>query len=335
MSEYRFLTTDKPIPKKTSVVLEKLVSIKENLENLKLEIKGDKISKFSNEEIVEFRKRFKEAYSEYDKANKVESGFTKVEQESIAGRPIDLQCIFINIEIQTLISRITNKIQREEAVRLNKYYKDIDELQNTYLKTYNEIKKETITLKESVITISSLIFMAFTFIQLNFVAFQSSKDYLVLDRIVLFAGINLFLIIGIYSILSMIKSLLSSDLNETKEKILFNKIKVIIIIFVFIFAVSLTLKARVEDKNEKDDKILLKNLQNKIENIDKDKALIEETQKKISNLEEDIKKINIKILNLEDRTLFLEKENIENKRLELKKEVLELNKEIKELKMIK
>lgn len=329
MSSYKLITKDKTIPDKTGVVLDKLNEIKSNLESLRLEIKGNKVTKLSDEKLMEFRVKFKKNYMEYDNANKMEGELTEVEQETIIGRPNDLKCLFLNIEIQTLVSRIANKLQKEEARRLkidqNNVKNETEVIKKSVEKTYEKIEKEAANLKESVITISSLVFTAFTFIQLNFVAFQNSKDYFVLDRLLLFSGINLFLIVGIYCILSMIKTLLTIELDEKKEKQLLENLKIIIFLFSFVFTVSLVLKAR-------EDKFLLKDIQTKVKNIENEKNnySIENIQEKIKSLEVEMNELNIKISNSEKREEHSKNERIklENQKLDLKNELLELKKDI-------
>lgn len=88
---------------------------------------------------------------------------------------------------------------------------DLDKESKKIQEENKKIQKENQNIKESILTISSLVFMAFTFIQLNFTAFNQSAEYTILDRLILFCGINIFLIVAIYTILSMIKSIIRED----------------------------------------------------------------------------------------------------------------------------
>lgn len=298
------LENENVAPKKSNDVTEILNKVKKNLNDLREEIRGDTLSKYSNEELTNFRAKFKKAYSEFDRAKSVEE-LEEDEQKEALKRFEENNHLIIFIEIQSLISRLTNKIQREEAKRLNFKHQEM-------LRANEEIMKDSNTLKESVITISSLVFTAFTFIQLNFVAFQNSKDYLVLDRIILFSGVNLFIIIGIYSILSMIKNLLSYNQKQNNNDLTNCTIISIFFILVFIFGASLWIKKSHET-------IIAGNYKSK-------------TEKKLIELSNEIDKINnnkitdlkSKIKNIEIQINELEKQNniIENKRLKLKEELL-------------
>lgn len=206
-------------------LLEKLEKLNFDLKTFREKIKGEEINKYSIEKL---REELDAYINEYDKIKDEDMGLL-MKDTNFERMPISAQILLISLEIQAFINRIAHKI--------NNY--DNKNLQKSYKKIQNEGEK----IKESVITISSLVFTAFTFIQLNFVAFQNSKDYTVLDRIILFSGINLFIIIGIFTILTMIKTLLSSEYDQEKEQNLKKTIKVISLIFAIIFLFALGIKA--------------------------------------------------------------------------------------------
>lgn len=206
-------------------LLKKLEKVNEDLKNFREKIRDKKINNYT---VTDLKKEFDKYIDEYDKI-KEEEMMSLMKNTNFDQMQISAQILLISLEIQAFINRIAHKI--------NNY--DNKKLQNSYTK----LQKEGDKIKESVITISSLVFTAFTFIQLNFVAFQNSKDYTVLDRIILFSGINLFIIMGIFTILTMIKTLLSSEYNQEKEQKLKRTIIIIALIFSIIFFFTLGIKA--------------------------------------------------------------------------------------------
>lgn len=310
--KYKLLKHDEPIPEKTNIVLIKFEKIKEELDELKAKIKSEKILEFSDEQIKIFREKFKEVYQKYDNAKKIENNLNIEEQKNIIEkRPIDLQVIILNIDIQTLISRITNKIQREEARRIKERY-----------------RIETLTLKENILAISSLVFTAFTLIQLNFVAFQHSNSYSILDRIILFSGINIFVILGIFTIFCMIKSLIDKEENKLgnkkkslKKTELFVIVTIILILSV-IFGVSLWIK------NSKEKTVEITNIEELKKDVDKFNNEIFNLNKENLELKEKIKELNF-IIERDRNNLKLD---FEQKNIKTKEEILNLEKEIIKLK---
>lgn len=266
-----------------SEILKKLKDIKNDLKEFKEENPRIKLIKLSNEELGNLNINFKRLYKQYDIISRCKEELTEEEEKEMK----NISCIYESIEIQGLISRISNRIRMEETRRTEirisrlqkkteddkrkleeesgKFKKQSEEIKDETLslrkeaeilknqseeikeETVNlknqskEIKEETSKLKESVITISSLVFMSFTFIQLNFTAFQNSKDYGVLDRLILFTGINLLLVIGIYSIFCLMKSLLKGQKEQGKVKIN-SEIKCILIALSVLFGVGLISK---------------------------------------------------------------------------------------------
>lgn len=302
---YKLFDKNEKIPEKSTVVLSTFEKIKDELNELKNEIKSEKILQISDEEIKSFRRKFKEVYQKYDNAKKVESNLDTKEQKNVLEkRPIDLQVIILNIDIQTLISRITNKIQREEARRIKEKY-----------------KIETLTFKENILTISSLVFTAFTLIQLNFIAFQNSNSYSVLDRIILFSGINIFAILGIFAIFCMIKSLINKEEENTLKA--FKKTELIVIISIVlilfaIFGIALNKKSIQEKNGNLENFNKLKKIEEKIE-LYKDRIYV--LEKNIEKLEE------TSLKNKEYLDLKFQKE-----RIKTEEEILNIEKKIVNLK---
>lgn len=291
--------------------LKKLEKINNDLKQFREKIKEEKINNYT---VKGLKQEFDKYINEYDKTKDIDMLFI-IKSSDIEDTSISVQILIISLEIQAFINRIAHKI--------NNY--DNKNLKESYANMLNESDK----IKESVITISSLVFTAFTFIQLNFVAFQNSKDYTVLDRIILFSGINLFVIIGIYSILTMIKSLLNISPNNTKNN---NVIIVIFIIFTIIFSGSLLIKCFFGPNPE------IKKLEKKI--INKNNEILNLNQRILEfnikfnelsqlqiKLNEKENKINSQISNFK---IYLEKSKNKNNNqlLEIEKAQLNLDKKI-------
>ncbi len=300
----------------------KLIEVNKELNSLRNEIRKDKLKELTDEKKDHFRERLRDAYKKQDDLieHTEEPSLSLEEKEKFYKNQNYIKVLSIKLDNQILIGRIVNKIQREEARRIdikNEKLKDKTETFKLNIeKTYEEIKKENSQSKESILTISSLVFTAFTLIQLNFSAFQNSKDYSVLDRVILFAGINLFLLLGVYCILSMIKSFIDINTSKDKEGELFGKIIIITFLIAAIFTFSLYQKSRTEDIYKKNNMIIEK-VEN--ENI----KLIEE----INYYKNELNKTNQKINNLEILMTNYRKEYflLENNFLNLKQNYEEIN----------
>lgn len=218
---------------------------------------------------------------------------------------------------QDTIKNLSDMLMKKIRETNSKINKD----KNTLLKATEELKgqskklgEESEKVKENVITISSLVFTAFTFIQLNFVAFQNSKDYTIIDRIILFSGINLFLLIGIYGILSMIKSLLNNAYND-KEEALFKKIKWSFLSLTVIFILALGSKWKFGENpkiKELENNLVEKNkeilsLNNKIAILKSDLIKIAEMKNELDSKENELEK---KMLSIKSDFEEMEKKNI-------------------------
>lgn len=289
------------------MILKKIVEVKEELAKLKKKISGENFFNFSDEERRMARKEFKDIYTKYDDLNRNEDEIT-------VSKIRTSECIYVCMEVQALISRITNKIQREEA-RLIKLKSDEIRKDSEKIKSDSEeIKKENTKLKDSIITVSSLVFMSFTFIQLNFVAFQRSSEYGVLDRIILFSGINTFAIVGIYSIILMITSLLSIKVDEdeymAKNKYIQKRLLVVFAFFIIMYLSAIIAKGIFGENSEV---VTLR------------KSLIEK--------KEEIKEMNrlITVLNLEVQNINELKIKSEQHAEDLKKELVKSEKTLEEL----
>lgn len=271
-----------------------LDEIREALKDLKRDIEKDRLEFFSDEKIEEYLSKFKSQYKKFDEINNYSEESEAIKEQSFLKVTVFTRSLAIKLEIQALISRIANKVHREKIQRLEKNLKfEIKEFNKNVNKTYTEIKEENSRTRESILTVSSLIFTAFTIIQLNFTAFQNSKDYSVLDRIILFSGINLLMIIGIFGILSLINEILLKERNEEERQLKGEEIKYVGTILSLIFVIALVLKYRIENKNEKI-------LESKIEKQQKD---LDNIKKMNINLEfkQEIEKINERVNYIEKK----------------------------------
>lgn len=181
---------------------------------------------------------------------------------------------------------------------------------------FHIVRKDIEKNKESTLTISSLVFTAFTLIQLNFTAFQNSNTYSVLDRLILFSGINIFTILGIYTIFSLIKSFIQKEEANSSNKFSFKPEIITVFIFLGIlvgtFSYTLHLKSSKESETIKE----IADLKEKTENI--------------TNLEQNINLLNRNISNLKTELNKNNEENqskINNLKLELQTEMLNIEKE--------
>lgn len=282
--------------KAESDIIKKIVEVKEELALLKSTISGNNFINFSNEKRKEIRREFKRIYAKYDELN-------RNEDEISISKIRTTECMFECMEVQALITRITNKIQREEAKLISDKSEEIK-------KDSEDIKKENTKLKDSIITVSSLVFMSFTFIQLNFVAFQRSSDYGVLDRIILFSGINAFVIVGVYSIILMINMLLSGEIIKKKNKYVEKRLLLVFIFFILVYTFALVIK-----------------------NIKEENPEIKTLRLSLIEKQEEIKEMNklISILNIESQNINELKNNYEKQVKNLKEQLSKSEKILKEL----
>jgi len=302
---------------KSSETIKKLEKIKTELEEIRKKIKGNNLSNLVNLEYNKIKEDFKNAYKEFDLAKNRE------ELDDIAPniKESAISLIFTYLintnEIQTLISRISSKLLSFE---LNKNYMLLDKQAKNQKETFKKItkkyaileeeasniKKEASDLRDNVLTVSSIIFTAFTLIQLNFVAFQNSNDYNVLDRLILFSGINLFLIISITAIMSIIKRLLSS---ENKEHLFIYELKLAFGFLIFLFLGSLLFKSCTKNILVDEEKILnmeikIKELEEKIASTLNNNNIILEENK---NLKNEINTLKDKTVDLKEKISDLKK----------------------------
>lgn len=292
---------------KSSETIKKLEKIKTELEEIREKIKGNNLSNLVNLEYNKIKEDFKNAYKEFDLAKNRE------ELDDIAPniKESAISLIFTYLintnEIQTLISRISSKLLSFDFKKRN------EEVSKSITKKYflldkeaSKIKKETSNLRDNVLTVSSIIFTAFTLIQLNFVAFQNSNDYNVLDRLILFSGINLFLIISITAIMSIIKKLLSL---ENKKNLFFSELSLVLIILFLLFGGSLFFKYHTKNILVDEEKILnmeikIKELEEKIASTLNNNNIIPEENK---NLKNEINTLKDKTVDLKEKISDLKK----------------------------
>lgn len=273
-----------------------LLLIRDNLKNLREKIKENKLKRFSDSELEDFLEEFKIEYKKRDLWEKVSEELEIAEQEQFFKINTITKIFTLKIKIQALISRIANKVHKEQIERTEKNFKrEIKKFEQIY----EEVKEENKSSKESILTISSLIFTAFTLIQLNFSAFQNSKDYLVLDRIILFSGINLFLILGVYCILSMIKSFFNIKTFKEREIDLSGGMIIVSFIIFSIFSICLYLKGKTENY-EKENNIIIKKIE-------------EENRELKKRVENEINNLELQIINYKKENSLLENEFLKYK----------------------
>lgn len=311
----------------------KLMVLHSKLDNLRDKIRGEKLKKFKDYEITNFRKELKEAYNEQDALIENTEDLSPEEKEKFYKNQSYIKVLSVKLDNQILIGRIVNKIQREEAARINgekeNLKNEFESIKINTEKTYEEIKEENKSSKENILTISSLIFTAFTLIQLNFVAFQNSNTYNVLDRVILFSGINIFIILGIYTVFSMIKALI-----DKKEETLFENLKSgskkteIIVVVVILGILSVIFGISLWIKNSKEKTVEITNIEELKKDVDKFNNEIFNLNKENLELKEKIKELNF-IIERERNNLKLD---FEQKNIKTKEEILNLEKEIIKLK---
>ena len=168
--------------------LASLTEIKMELEEIREKIKGANLSKLVDLEYAKIKEDFKKAYKEFDIAKnreELDDIDPKIKKDTIS---LIFTYLLNTNEIQILISRIDSKLLSFEfKKKQEEVSKSITKKYSLLGKEASNIKKETSNLRDNVLTVSSIIFTAFTLIQLNFVAFQNSNDYNVLDRLILFS----------------------------------------------------------------------------------------------------------------------------------------------------
>lgn len=327
---------DNPAEEKKTIYNENIINSLNNLikelEGIREKIRGNKLDEMPIEEFNSLDKKFYDLIKKYDKL-KSEEDLTSDEFKELYKD--DSNILYLNkcLSAQTLISRIAHKINKHKNDILIKKYEEELQLAENAIESYSDgfqefiefkiefdkIKEESEKNKENILTISSLVFTAFTLIQLNFTAFQNSNTYSVLDRLILFSGINIFTILGIYTIFSLIKSFIKKEKLSFSLKEYFYKPEIItVIIFLVIlsgtFGYTLYLKSfkkseitsfKEFSKLEENIKLLktdISNLKTKLEkNIEENN---EKTQSKINNLKLELQ---TEMLNIEKEIFILEK----------------------------
>lgn len=196
--------------------------------------------------------------------------------------------------------------------------------------TSQKLQTETSTIKESILTITSLIFTAFTFIQINFIAFQNAVSYTIWDRLILFAVINIFVILGIYTIFSLIRTIiLRNDYIHWNLKF---RIGIPLFLLLITFMYSLNKKYELEKEPLYHDKIAY---YNKL--IQKEKEITNKLNEKLVELNSQLGVVNEEILIKKQELATLNAEVIKFKEefnnfitLEKEKILEETTKELKE-----
>ena len=288
--------------------IKKLKEIKIKLEKIRKKIKGNNLSNLLDLDYNQIKEDIKNVYKEFDIAKnreELDDIEPKIKKDTIS---LIFTYLLNTNEIQILISRIDSKLLSFE---LNKNYMLLDKQAKNQKETFKKItkkyaileeeasniKKEASDLRDNVLTVSSIIFTAFTLIQLNFVAFQNSNDYNVVDRLILFSGINLFLIISITAIMSIIKNLLSL---KNKETLLISELKLAFGFLIFLFLGSLIFKSCTKNILVDEEKIL--NMESKIKKLEEK---IDSTLNKNNIILEENKDLKSELNNLKDKTFDL------------------------------
>lgn len=330
-----------PIEEKKTIYDENIINLLNNLikelEEIREKIRGKKLDEMSEEEFNSLDKKFGNLIKEYDKL-KSEEDLTSDEFKELYKDASNILYLNKCLSVQTLISRIAHKVNKHKNDILIKKYEQKLQLNENAVEAYSEglrefiefkdgfdilknefdiVRKEIEKNKESTLTISSLVFTAFTLIQLNFTAFQNSNTYSVLDRIILFSGINIFTILGIYTIFSLIKSFIQNEKINLSSKSFFKP--EIITVFIFLVILVGTFSYTLYLKSSKESKVIeeIVNLKEKTESITNLEKNINLLNTNVSNLktqlnennEENQSKINSLKLELETKILNVEKEN--------------------------
>lgn len=216
--EELFKDFDESTEGKLEYPIESLEILNEDLEELRESISKEKLDKLNEKELAEVEEKFKIKIDQYDS---IKTGNDLTEEELKNMREKDskrFEYLEKTLEIQRVINRIAHKINNRRAIikeqdledKINKYHKIIKDVEQFTTHEYP-------VLTEKMLTIGSLIFTAFSLIQINGISFGRSNDYTIIDRLILFCGINLFVILGIYTIFTMIKSIIRKDGNADAE----------------------------------------------------------------------------------------------------------------------
>lgn len=323
-------------------IINSLKALVKKLEETRNKIRGKKLEDMTQDDFNILTKEFEKEIEEYDKL-KVDNDFTEDELEELSKDRYRVIYLDKCLSIQTLISRIAHKINNHKNNVLLKEYEDklkffentieayaemeieLNNLKNNYTETsnnykeiknsYEEIKNSLPEVKESILTITSLLLTIFSIIQINFIAFEKSSDYTILDRLILFSGINVFLLMAITTIFFIIKSII-----EKKNKY-YGFVGLFILIFISLFCYlsfnydSFTRKINNKNINNISQENIT-NIENKIKTID------EILQKNINNLKQDTQ---MDIKNLKQDIQYI-KEDIRY----IKKDIKEINYEKRE-----
>jgi len=270
-SLYKYTEKNKNLSKFYNDLKEPLKNLHQKAKEIRKSLKNGVVNKFSDEEFEKKCNEFEELTKKYDKfkTQKLTEDEEKELEEHSSGDKISY--VELLLSIQTTFTRISNIINTEKTSRLMKEYeKKLSDLTsenekfvkfqnefstfqdefNAFSQNFKEFKNETKNIKESILTITSIIFVAFTVIQLNFVAFHQTNTYSVYDRLLLFCGINIFVIIAIYIIMSMIKSIITQE--SKVDKLLKKRIclpigMLMILMIVILYMIKKENKARTDE----------------------------------------------------------------------------------------
>lgn len=248
-------------------IIDSLECLVKKLEETRNKIRGKKLEEMSQNDFITLKQEFDKEIDEYDKL-KVDNDFTENELEELSKDKYRVIYLDKCLSIQTFISRIAHKINNHiNNALLKKYEEKLKHFENTVEafvemeielnnlkkssteanKTYEEIKKDLPEIKESILTITSLLLTIFSIIQINFIAFEKSSSYSILDRLILFSGINVFLLMAITTIFFIIKSII-----EKKNRYYFfvaGSIGIFLVIFVFLSLCYDNLSKKINSKN--------------------------------------------------------------------------------------
>lgn len=304
------LKEEKSIYVEINIKLEYLIR---QLDETREKIRSNKLKNFSFETLEKIEEKFKNQRNEYDSIKNEET--TPEENFNETEDRLRLNYLDKCIRAQTLISRIAHKLnQRKNELLIKKYEEKLKNLENI-TEDYKKVKDDIPEIKGSILTISSLILTIFSIIQINFIAFEKSSDYTILDRLILFSGINVFLLMAITTIFFIIKSII-----EKKNKY-YGFVGLFILIFISLFCYlsfnydSFTRKINNKNINNISQENIT-NIENKIKTID------EILQKNINNLKQDTQ---MDIKNLKQDIQYI-KEDIQY----IKKDIKEINYEKRE-----
>lgn len=244
------------------------------------------------------------------------------------------------MQVQGVINKTAHKIQRIktniqkanfEVIKqeLDQKSKKIKENGDGFLKKATKLEDETKKLedeskkmKESILTITTLVFTAFTLIQINSTSFQNTKDYLVIDRLILFSGINIFVALNIYIIFALIRTIILNDKQICKHL----KIRLIVplVVLTGIFGFLSWRKHLLES-----DHLYKTKIKYYEDLISKNREVYTEMENELVKLNVNIDKVNLRLakkrIELEDIT-----KNVEQMKLEVEEYVTVQEKKILE-----